>query len=726
MALGTIAALCCALLLSVAPAAAQGRVVAVGDVHGNLDGFVQILQQAKLLDAQRNWIGGNATLVQTGDCIDRGKEMRGVLDFLMALEKQAARKGGRVITLLGNHEAMNMYGDLRYVTPENYASFADGNSEKRRAKAWEQYIAWTKKRAQLLNAPVPVLGADAEKAWMDAHPLGYFEHRDAFGPKGVYGKWLREKPAILQIGTTAFLHGGIAPEFATWKVADINKRIQNELLAYDSYRQAYSEQGAILPFFTMEQTLSAMSMILNHHKKEIETKQSEAVAAGKAFTPSAAEKKRIEEMETFLTFPSWLSIHSMGPLWYRGFGTWTDADGPAQLEKLAPLGITHFVVGHTPQLAGAIKVRFDGRIYLIDTGILSSYYKGGVLSALEIDGGKFSAIYTDRRVALHDANAPAPSSAGQKEDDDGLDGESQFGDLGGGERQGSKTATKSKTAQESSENGGEDRPSAPRAIPAPPRIWYDPAGNPLPFKSDEEVMEFLRTATIKSMKDVGAGINNPRKVLLEKDGVQMNAVFREVDQEKDDARLASGRREPFFRDSYVFEIAAYQLAKLTGLDNVPPVVKRRINGANGSLQLWIENAFTEAKRQKDKIRPPDVAQWNRQVQTMHAFDAIVYNTDRNMGNVLIDKNWKLWMIDHTRAFRRYSSLREPEKIVLVNREFYDALRTLSPDTLKAALRDSLRGHEVEGILQRRAKFLEFVQKLIAERGEDVALFTWPK
>src|SRR5262245_38080689 len=122
----------CVMLAAAAQAPQTERVVAIGDVHGDLGAFVALLQKTGLLDASRRWSGGRATLVLTGDLIDRGPESRGVLDFVMALQKDAPRRNGSVRVGLGNHEVMNIMGDLRYVTPADYAGFADGKSEQRR------------------------------------------------------------------------------------------------------------------------------------------------------------------------------------------------------------------------------------------------------------------------------------------------------------------------------------------------------------------------------------------------------------------------------------------------------------------------------------------------------------------------------------------------------------------------------------------------------------------
>jgi hypothetical protein len=116
---------------------APERLVAVGDVHGDFDDFCLILKRAGLVDEQNRWIGGSATLVQTGDLVDRGPKGREAMDLLMGLEKEAAKAGGQVLPLLGNHEVMNILGDLRYVPPQSYAIFVDNESEKRRKAAYQ-------------------------------------------------------------------------------------------------------------------------------------------------------------------------------------------------------------------------------------------------------------------------------------------------------------------------------------------------------------------------------------------------------------------------------------------------------------------------------------------------------------------------------------------------------------------------------------------------------------
>jgi len=171
------------------------------------------------------------------------------------------------------------------------------------------------------------------------------------------------------------------------------------------------------------------------------------------------------------------------------------------------------------------------------------------------------------------------------------------------------------------------------------RLWAGPDGVPLPMWNDEELVEFLRTAEVIEKKQLGEGVNRPLKVLLERGGVQMHAIFREVNEEIDRVELA-GKRLRFFRDKYIFECAAYELSRLVGIDSVPPAIVRRLDGRRGSLQVWVEDAMTESKRRKRSIKPPDVQRWNRQIQTMRLWDNLVHNMDRNTGNILIDRFWQ--------------------------------------------------------------------------------------
>ena len=194
------------------------RVVAIGDVHGDFERFTTVLRSASLIDEEGNWTGGKSHLVQVGDLLDRGPDSRKVLDLLMKLEPQAANAGGRVHPLIGNHEAMNVTGDFRYVPPADYESFRTAESEKLRETAYKEM------------AKPGGNGDDAfRQKWDAEHPLGYFERRAMFGPEGTYGKWIRGHNAVIKIDDSIFLHGGISPKYAGYSLKKINDRVRDEL-----------------------------------------------------------------------------------------------------------------------------------------------------------------------------------------------------------------------------------------------------------------------------------------------------------------------------------------------------------------------------------------------------------------------------------------------------------------------------------------------------------------
>jgi hypothetical protein len=360
--------------------------VAIGDVHGDFKDFCAILQHVGLIDDQHHWTGGKATLVQLGDLIDRGPKAREVLDLMISLEEQAPKAGGQVVALLGNHEAMNLIGDLRYVTAENYASFADSDSEKRQKAAYQEYVAWRKSHPQLLAELYNPVLAETEAEWMMKHPPGFVEHREAFSLKGNYGKWLRQRPALVKIGGVIFLHGGISPTLIALKLDDINARIRSEIQQYDDVRRYLMDENILLPFFTLQETAAVV--------------QAELIAERKSHVPP--NEMHSAKISQLAGLNSWLCIREDGPLWFRGYDQWSEEEGLPQVVKiLGAYNATNIVVGHTVQKTATIRARFGGKVFLIDTGMLSTYYPGGKASALEIgDDGSFMAVYLDQRVFL--------------------------------------------------------------------------------------------------------------------------------------------------------------------------------------------------------------------------------------------------------------------------------------------------------------------------------------
>lgn len=294
------------------------RVVAVGDVHGAVERFTEILKAAELVDDRGRWSGGTAHLVQLGDVVDRGPDARAALDLLRRLEGEAERAGGGVHALLGNHEVARMLGDMRFAVPGEYAAFASQDSELLR----QRYIQTT--------------NAEIRDQVLKETPLGLVELRAAFGRQGQYGEWLRKHDAMVKINGVLFVHGGISPAVAGLACDDINATVRKDLSD------------------NIEKTRSA---------------------------PLAS-----------------LSAREDGPFWYRGLAQTAEA---AQVDDvLARQHVRAVVIAHTVTSDGRIKVRFDGKLFQIDTGMQPAYAQGGRASALEFAGGKVTAIYVDRRDVL--------------------------------------------------------------------------------------------------------------------------------------------------------------------------------------------------------------------------------------------------------------------------------------------------------------------------------------
>src|SRR5258708_7846729 len=230
------------------PLQAREAIVAIADVHNDFDDFVSILRHTGLIDQQNHWTGGKTTFVQVGDLLDRGPKPREVMNLMIALEKESAQAGGRVVALLGNHEMMNIMGDLRYVTPANYASFADADSEKRQKAAYDEYVKWRNSHAALLaELAQPMELTEAE--WMARHPAGFVEQREAFGPKGEYGLCLRGHSPVAEIEGIIFLHGAIHPDLVKTKIDAMNNRIPNEIKPFNTSNQYLHTQKFLLPSF---------------------------------------------------------------------------------------------------------------------------------------------------------------------------------------------------------------------------------------------------------------------------------------------------------------------------------------------------------------------------------------------------------------------------------------------------------------------------------------------
>ncbi len=383
-------------------AAQPERVVAIGDIHGAVAQFRRLLETVGLTDSSQRWTGGRTTLVQTGDFMDRGAGVKAVLDLLMRLETEASAAGGRVVVLLGNHETMNLMGNVRDTTRELLASFATPRSTARREEAYEAYLALLADRAAVLGPlasdPLP------RTEWMKAHPPGFFEYMDALGPDGTYGRWLRAKPVVARVGDSIFLHGGLHPAREPTDLDEINKGARRELESYDRYMEQLVERGIILPFFTFEETTAARQQELIYWLTLVNPEGPPAPDGGVAPRREDLEYLRMLVQAQEMRF--WSVIEEDGPVWFRGFARWDDDEGLPQARSLTErYGVARIVVGHTIPATRLITPRFGNRVFLIDTGMLVGYYTGRP-SALEIEGTQVTAVYLDRRETL--VNTPQP------------------------------------------------------------------------------------------------------------------------------------------------------------------------------------------------------------------------------------------------------------------------------------------------------------------------------
>jgi len=206
------------------------RVVAIGDLHGDYDQYIKVMQSAGLLNKSGKWSGGKTHMVQTGDVPDRGADTRKIMDHLVKLAKQAKKKGGYVHMLIGNHEAMNVTGDLRYVTTGEFQAFTTRNSPRIQNMQWEQQVEWM--RANVLTFAELDL-KEYRKEWEQSVPLGWVEHRRAWSLTGEYGAYVKDNAVAIQVNDTIFLHGGISSKYCKFSLQSLTEQVIAAMENYD-------------------------------------------------------------------------------------------------------------------------------------------------------------------------------------------------------------------------------------------------------------------------------------------------------------------------------------------------------------------------------------------------------------------------------------------------------------------------------------------------------------
>lgn len=233
--------------------------------------------------------------------------------------------------------------------------------------------------------------------------------------------------------------------------------------------------------------------------------------------------------------------------------------------------------------------------------------------------------------------------------------------------------------------------------------------------------QFLLKAKIIKSTGAKGGITGTTRATLSDGTLTHDAGIQTIDEFKTQFQ-GTGGTEFNFKDTYKFNIAAYKLDRILGLNMVPVHVQRSFNGQAGAFSWWVDDVtMTELERTAKKITPPDNDNWNLQMYCVRVFDQLIFNVDRNLGNLVIDKQWQMWMIDHSRSFRLHGDLKEAKNLVKCDAGLLAAMQKLEFNSLKTELKDYLNDGEIRGLLKRRDKIVAFFQK--AGPG---ALFKMPR
>ncbi len=582
------------------------KIIAVGDLHGDLESFEKILVENNITDENLRWIAGKTHLVQIGDILDRGPQAKDIFNLLMSLEEEAAAAGGMVHFLLGNHEELNITGLVLdypgYVTVEQFVDFLPENFVKSREK---KFIATL---------------SDDDRVWIESHGLDLetntsyqdywqkiIQDKKDRESKSLYintfiknyGKWLLQKNIVIKINDIVFVHGGIAEKYSTWKLEDINDTFRDELEIF-RMRQRYP------------------------------TRFSRTFRPKLIYTPDS-------------------------PLWYRDLAEKEGRATERMFQRiLENMDAKYMVVGHTIRSNGGLSPivnaesmsRFDGKLWTIDTGI-SSYYYGGVPTALIFEQDEFS-IY------------PADSE------------------------------------------------ELPKRSPIKPQ-----AGEIL---NQEDIEVFLSTAPIaKVRKSNLPGRTDPWTVTLDDGAVTRRAVFKYIDRRRP--------HESQIPDSYKYDVAAYTLSKHLGLDIIPPIVEREVEGWPGTLQIFVDDAMSESARQASAIQPPDSEAFLRAMQVVRIFDNLVSNTCAEAEDTLIQKEtWQVFRIDFGESFSPEAQLIQNCPIEKCPKPLYEKLLAWDEAEVSSLMAPFLNKAEMKTLHARRALIVSRIQSLIREKGEEAVIY----
>ncbi len=340
------------------------RVIAFADVHGAHSELTTLLRSAGVVDADLRWSAGRMHVVSLGDLLDRGADSRKVMDLLMRLQDEATAAGGRLHVVLGNHEAMNVLGDLRYAVPGEFAAYGADEPPGQRESLRADWITRN--------------GQGSGPAFDQRFPPGYFGHRAALAPGGRYGRWLLNQPVAIVIGQTLFMHAG--PSRLLWGMSlqEINLR----------YRTALSDYLGSLA------TLEAAGLVRPEDEFAGRASLAQQRLAALPATDNAARMDLAAAVQRFVAADANPWIERDGPNWYRGAALCNECSEADVLDPvLDKLAATRLVIGHTVARNQRVATRFDGRVIKLDAGMNRAAYNGNA-AALVIERGVTGVFYT--------------------------------------------------------------------------------------------------------------------------------------------------------------------------------------------------------------------------------------------------------------------------------------------------------------------------------------------
>ena len=245
-----------------------------------------------------------------------------------------------------------------------------------------------------------------------------------------------------------------------------------------------------------------------------------------------------------------------------------------------------------------------------------------------------------------------------------------------------------------------------------------------PPLTPEALERFLKQADIVATKNTKAGVTNAKRVTLFDGQLRHDAQVQDVNIEMPIFNVDPKHSEVNFKDTFRYNIAGYRLSRLLGLDNVPMSVERKLQGKDVAMTWWIDDVMMdEGSRQKQATVGPNPSRTASQIHVLRVFDELIQNRDRNGGNLLWTNDWKMWMIDHTRAFRLGKDLQKPQLLERIDRSLFAKMRELSASSLADAMGRSLTKEEIAALLARRDALVKLFDDRVAQRGEAAVLYT---